>query len=107
MIGTQSTVYAFAWANVAMGVALVGVLGETKETPLLPYECAELASSIEKHELGILGGKQDHYASAIGGINLMEFSPKFEIRDQKQLEKFVSKNPDLGGFWGVTYLTLH
>ncbi len=59
--------------SAAMGVALVGVLGETKQTPLLPYECAELASSIEKHELGILGGKQDHYASAIGGVNFMEF----------------------------------
>ena len=59
--------------SAAMGVALVGVLGGLKETPLLPYEYAELASSIEKHELGILGGKQDHYASAIGGISFMEF----------------------------------
>ncbi len=59
--------------SAAMGVALVGVLSEFKESPLLPYEYAELASSIERHELGILGGKQDHYASAVGGINFMEF----------------------------------
>ncbi|MDE0299824.1 MAG: GHMP kinase [Candidatus Poribacteria bacterium] len=59
--------------SAAMGVALVGVLSTFKESPLLPYEYAELASSIERHELGILGGKQDHYASAVGGINFMEF----------------------------------
>lgn len=59
--------------SAAMGVALVGVISAFKESPLLSYECAELASSIERHELGILGGKQDHYASAVGGINFMEF----------------------------------
>ena len=59
--------------SAAMGVALVGAISAFKESPLLPYEYAELASSIERHELGILGGKQDHYASAVGGINFMEF----------------------------------
>ena len=59
--------------SAAMGVALVGVIGTFKDSPLLPYECAELASSIERDELEILGGKQDHYASAVGGINFMEF----------------------------------
>lgn len=59
--------------SAAMGVALVGVIGAFKKSPLLSYEYAELASSIERHELGILGGKQDHYASAVGGINFMEF----------------------------------
>ena len=59
--------------SAAMGVALVGVLGALKNATLLPYEYAELASSIEKNQLGILGGKQDHYASAIGGVSFMEF----------------------------------
>jgi D-glycero-alpha-D-manno-heptose-7-phosphate kinase len=35
-------------------------------------ELAERAWRVEQ-ELGILGGKQDHYASAIGGINFMTF----------------------------------
>ena len=59
--------------SAAMGVALVSVLGALKEVTYLPYEYAELASTIERHELGILGGKQDHYASALGGIHFMEF----------------------------------
>ena len=59
--------------SAAMGVALVSVLGALKEATYLPYEYAELASTIERHELGILGGKQDHYASALGGIHFMEF----------------------------------
>ncbi len=59
--------------SAAMGVALVGALGALKETTYLPYQYAELASTIERHELGILGGKQDHYASALGGIHFMEF----------------------------------
>ena len=59
--------------SASMGVALVGALGALKEATYLPYEYAELASTIERHELGILGGKQDHYASALGGIHFMEF----------------------------------
>lgn len=59
--------------SAAMGVTLIGVLGALKDVTYLPYQYAELASSIERHELSILGGKQDHYASAIGGISFMEF----------------------------------
>jgi D-glycero-alpha-D-manno-heptose-7-phosphate kinase len=59
--------------SAAMGVALVSVLGALKEATYLPYEYAEFASTIERHELGILGGKQDHYASALGGVHFMEF----------------------------------
>ena len=59
--------------SASMGVALVGALARLAGSELLPYQHAEIASSIERHELGILGGKQDQYASAIGGINFMEF----------------------------------
>lgn len=59
--------------SASMGVALIGALGAYTDTNLLPYEFAEKASLIEREELGILGGKQDHYASAFGGINFMEF----------------------------------
>ncbi len=59
--------------SAAMGVTLIGVLGALKDVTYLPYQYAEFASGIERHELGILGGKQDHYASAVGGIGFMEF----------------------------------
>ena len=59
--------------SASMGVALIGALSAFKGLPLLPYEFAEQASLIERQELGILGGKQDHYASAMGGISFMEF----------------------------------
>ena len=61
-------------SSASMGVALVSALGRLSGSNALPYELAELASSIERHELGILGGKQDQYASVLGGISFMEFS---------------------------------
>ena len=60
--------------SASMGVALIGTIARFTDTELLPYEFAEMASSIERHELNILGGKQDHYASAMGGVSFMEFS---------------------------------
>ena len=60
--------------SASMGVALIGALAGFMDVRLLPYEYAEMASSIERHELNILGGKQDQYASAMGCINFMEFS---------------------------------
>ena len=60
--------------SASMGVALIGALARLMDATLLPYEFAEMASSIERHELNILGGKQDHYASAMGGVSFMEFS---------------------------------
>ncbi len=59
--------------SAAMGVALIGALSTFARRPLLPHEVAEMASEIERKELGILGGKQDQYASALGGWQSMEF----------------------------------
>ena len=60
--------------SASMGVALAGALSKFNGTVFLSHELAEMASAIERYELGILGGKQDQYASAMGGINFMEFS---------------------------------
>lgn len=59
--------------SAGMGVALIGSMSRFAGKPMLPYELAEAASAIERFELGIFGGKQDQYASAIGGLNFMEF----------------------------------
>ncbi len=75
--------------SASMGVALIGALSAFKGKVYLPYELAEQASLIEREKLKILGGKQDHYASALGGINFMEFMGE-EVKVSKlQLSKNI------------------
>ena len=52
-------------------VALVAVLGEYLGLELSAPEIAHRAYGIERVELGISGGYQDHYAAAVGGMNLL------------------------------------
>lgn len=54
-------------------VTLVGLLRESMNLPLTNYEIADLAYTIERKDLGIDGGLQDHYAATFGGFNLIEF----------------------------------
>lgn len=58
----------------AMMVAIIGLLKEWRSLPLTDYEVAELAYRLERLELGIQGGLQDHYSAAFGGFNYIEFS---------------------------------
>lgn len=57
----------------ALAVALIGVVMEYRGVPLVDYETAELAYQVEREDLGIAGGMQDHYAAAFGGFNFIEF----------------------------------
>ena len=58
----------------AMAVALVHALSALTGHVLGPLELADLACHIEIHLLQMPIGKQDQYASAVGGLNTIEFT---------------------------------
>ncbi len=67
-------------SSASVGVALLGILDHLRafkqgheRTKLSRFEIADLACELELAELEIVGGKQDQYAAALGGINYMEF----------------------------------
>jgi D-glycero-alpha-D-manno-heptose-7-phosphate kinase len=60
-------------ASSAMVVALVGLLQEQCRSTLTDFEVAALAHTLEREDLGIAGGLQDHYAATFGGFNYIEF----------------------------------
>ncbi len=57
----------------SVAVALLGLLNELQENRLAAHEIAELSRMLEIQELRIAGGRQDHYAAALGGVLFLEF----------------------------------
>ncbi len=58
----------------ALGVALALVLKHARNEAHLPHDVADAAVRIETVEAGMAGGKQDQYAAAFGGFNVMTFT---------------------------------
>jgi D-glycero-alpha-D-manno-heptose-7-phosphate kinase len=63
----------------AMVVALVQAFSELLQARIPPYDVARLAFEIERIDLKLNGGKQDQYAAAFGGLNLIEFGPGQDV----------------------------
>lgn len=57
----------------AVGVATVAALAIARGDVMTPTEIAELSRDIEISDLGIAGGRQDHYAAAYGGALGLRF----------------------------------
>ena len=60
-------------ASGALGIALTSSLSIFAEKKLMLHEIVDIAAAIEQ-ETGIPCGKQDHYASLLGGINFLQCS---------------------------------
>jgi D-glycero-alpha-D-manno-heptose-7-phosphate kinase len=56
----------------ALGVAVVAALRAARGEARMPAELAQEAFDIETRDAGVLGGKQDQYAAALGGVQFLE-----------------------------------
>jgi D-glycero-alpha-D-manno-heptose-7-phosphate kinase len=74
-----------------MMVALVGLLHEFYGLPLDQYEIAQLAHAIEREDLAIRGGLQDHYAATFGGFNFIEFGERVIVNPLRIPESTVNE----------------
>lgn len=74
-----------------MMVALVGMLYEFYGLPLDQYEIADLAYAIEREDLNIQGGLQDHYAATFGGFNFIEFDERVVVNPLRIRDSTVNE----------------
>ena len=64
----------------AAGVAAVSALSVWQGTAVTLDELAETSRAVETGELGIAGGRQDHYAAAYGGALALRFGAQVSVR---------------------------
>ncbi len=73
----------------ALDVALVAALTRARYETFEPAELAELGYELEATELGLLGGRQDQYAAALGGFH------EFTFRRDAVLARDLGVSPEM------------
>lgn len=63
----------------AAGVALAAALAKWQHRDLSHEQLAEWSRRVEVEQLGIAGGRQDHYAAAFGGALALEFGESVTV----------------------------
>lgn len=76
----------------AFTVGLINLVASYKEKYLAPNDLAKLACEIEIERLKEPIGKQDQYASAFGGLNLIRFNPDESVETIPIFISAQSKN---------------
>ena len=76
----DNSIHSGLGTSASLGVALTSLLSRIKGYNLSRYEIAEKAWDIEVNKIGLFGGKQDQFASAFGGFNLMKFQGVVEVQ---------------------------
>jgi D-glycero-alpha-D-manno-heptose-7-phosphate kinase len=76
----------------AIGVAAVAALAASRNEAMTPTQMAELSRDIEIADVGIAGGRQDHYAAAYGGALALRFSAERVTVRQIPLSSEFSKS---------------
>jgi len=64
----------------AVSAALLGAIAQWKREPIDRTSIAEAGRSLEVEELGIAGGRQDHYAATYGGALALTFTRATAVR---------------------------
>ena len=67
----------------AAGVAAVGALDAWQGVSRAPEELAEESRRVEVDELGVAGGRQDHWAAALGGALALRFAPGDRVQARR------------------------
>ena len=82
-------------SSAAMSVALIAALSLWKKKQMTVEDIAEMAWDIEVNRLGWYGGKQDQYASAFGGGNILRFKNRKVEREKMPIPWIESIFPYL------------
>lgn len=75
----------------AAGVALAAAVAACREEELDPAEIAERSRETECADLGVAGGRQDHYAAAFGGALGLRFTDHVEVMRLPLADRFRSE----------------